>query len=268
MQSLSLAAANEFSKVRFVLTDMDETLTYQGRLPAETYTALAQLQASGVHVVPVTAAPAGWCDQMARMWPVDGVIAENGGLFLRRSSDGHRVERHYWHAPDKIEHVREQLRTMAREVEKSVPEAQQADDQVFRLTSLAYLRTGTDVDQRIVDALRRAGASATINNLWVLGWVGGYDKLTMSLRVLASTYGIDTEAARELVAYSGDSTNDGPMFEFFKHTAGVSTVIDYLPQLPIPPRWVTRGPGGAGFVEFANAILQSGSTNARNARAL
>lgn len=262
MRSLSEAAANEFSKVRFVLTDMDETLTYQGRLPAETYTALARLQAGGIRVIPVTAAPAGWCDQMARMWPVDGVIAENGGLFLRRSSDGHSVERHYWHSPDRLEQVREQLRSIARGVEESVPEAQEADDQVFRLTSLAYRRTGTDLDGRIVDALTRAGATATVNNLWVLGWVGDYDKLTMSLRVLAKTYGVDTEAASESVAYSGDSTNDAPMFAFFKHTAGVSTVIDYLPQLPVPPRWVTHGPGGAGFVEFADAILQSGSSYA------
>lgn len=259
MQPLSLAAADQFSTVRFVLTDMDETLTYRGRLPAETYTALAQLETGGIRVVPVTAAPAGWCDQMARMWPVDGVIAENGGLFLQRSSDGHQVERHFWHAPDRVEQVREQLKSIARSVEAAVPEAQQADDQVFRLTSLAYRRTGTDTDTRIVRALRQAGADATINNLWVLGWVGGYDKLTMSLRVLADTYGIDAESAYEVVAYSGDSTNDAPMFEFFKHTAGVSTVTDYLPQLPVPPRWLTRGPGGAGFVEFANAILQSRS---------
>lgn len=259
MQPLSEAAANQFSTVRFVLTDMDETLTYQGRLSAETYTALAQLEASGIRVVPVTAAPAGWCDQMARMWPVDGVIAENGGLFLRRSSDGHQIERHFWHSPDSVDHVREHLKSIARLVEKAVPQAREADDQVFRLTSLAYRRTGTETDHRIVKALREAGADATINNLWVLGWMGGYDKLTMSLRVLASTYGIDTEAACELVAYSGDSTNDAPMFEFFKHTAGVSTVIDYLPQLPIPPRWVTHGPGGTGFVEFAKAILESRS---------
>lgn len=155
--------------------------------------------------------------------------------------------------------MREQLKSIARAVEASVPQAQQADDQTFRLTSLAYRRTGTDTDARIVEALKQAGADATINNLWVLGWVGGYDKLTMSLRVLADTYGIDAESGRELVAYSGDSTNDAPMFAFFKHTVGVSTVTDYLPQLPVPPRWITRGPGGTGFVEFANAVLQSRS---------
>ena len=252
---LSLAPALQFSTVRFVLTDMDETLTYQGRLHANTYTALERLQTHGICVVPVTAAPAGWCDQMARMWPVDGVIAENGGLFLRRSSDGHSIERHYWHPLASFEDVRKRLHLISQIVEKAVPQARQADDQAFRLTSLAYRRTGTDVDDRIVDALIGAGADATINNLWVLGWIGGYDKLSMSLRVLAETFGISAEVATELVAYSGDSTNDAPMFGFFKHTAGVSTVVDYLSQLPVPPAWVTSGPGGAGFVEFADAIL-------------
>nr|WP_276585510.1 hypothetical protein [Burkholderia cenocepacia] len=82
---------------------MDETLTHRGRLAAQTYAALERLQARGIRVIPVTAAPAGWCDQMARMWPVDGVIAENGGLFIRRSPDGHGAERRYWHADDALD---------------------------------------------------------------------------------------------------------------------------------------------------------------------
>ena len=81
--------------------------------------------------------------------------------------------------------------------------------------------------------------------------------MSMSIRVLAETFGINAEAAAELVAYSGDSTNDAPMFGFFKHTAGVSTIVDYLPQFPVPPAWVTSGPGRAGFVEFADAILRA-----------
>ena len=257
MQTLSFASRHQFSSVQFVLTDMDETLTYRGRLAAATYSALERLQDNGIRVIPVTAAPAGWCDQMARMWPVDGVIAENGGLFLTRGQDGHSVTRTYWHAQQHVDDVQRQLQAIAATIEAAIPMAQRADDQAFRLTSLAYRRTGTEQDQRMVSALLAAGADATINNLWVLGWLGGYDKLSMSKRVLAEAFGVDAETARDVVAYSGDSTNDAPMFAYFKHTAGVSTVVDYLPQLPVPPAWVTRGPGGVGFVEFADAILRS-----------
>jgi hypothetical protein len=65
MKDLVLAPKSTFAGVRFVLTDMDETLTLQGRLSARTYDALERLRAAGVGVIPVTAAPAGWCDQMA-----------------------------------------------------------------------------------------------------------------------------------------------------------------------------------------------------------
>ena len=257
MQPLALAPADTFSSVRFLLTDMDETLTHRGRLAAQTYAALERLQTRGIRVIPVTAAPAGWCDQMARMWPVDGVIAENGGLFIRRGADGHGAERRYWHADDALDGARDALRRIAQHVGKAVPAARHADDQDFRLTSLAYARSGGDQDQRILDALIEAGADATINNLWVIGWVGGYDKLSMSLRVLADTFGVDAGAAAGCVAYSGDSTNDAPMFGYFAHTAGMSTVVEYLPQLPALPRWITQGPGGSGFVEFADAILRA-----------
>lgn len=257
MQPLSCAPFHEFSAVRFVLTDMDETLTYQGRLAAATYGALERLQSAGIRVIPVTAAPAGWCDQMARMWPVDGVIAENGGVFMRRDGTHHGVQRTWWVDPDAVTAMQERISSIAKEVQEAVPEARVADDQAFRLSSVAWQRTGTQRDEQIVAALKEAGASATINNLWVLGWTGGYDKLSMSLRTLAAVFGVEPEAARALVAYSGDSTNDAPMFGYFRHTVGVSTVIDYLPQLPIAPQWITHGPGGAGFVEFVDAILRS-----------
>lgn len=263
MQDLSFASAAQFADVQFVLTDMDETLTYQGQLHASTYLALERLRNHGICVIPVTAAPAGWCDQMARMWPVDGVIAENGGLFLRRSTGGHGVERHYWHSPDDLAQARARLLTISRMVKQKVPQAELADDQDFRLTSLAYRRTVADVDHRILDALVSAGAEATINNLWVLGWAGDYNKLSMALRVLHERYRVDADAAKQLVAYSGDSINDAPMFGYFRHTAGVCTVVDSLPQLPVPPRWITQGPGGAGFVEFADAIISSRRTEAR-----
>jgi len=132
MRRLEQADISTFRDVRFVLTDMDETLTYQGRLAAETYAALENLQAAGIKVIPVTAAPAGWCDQMARMWPVDGVVGENGGFFFRRCEDGHRIERHFWHDDKDRSVVAEQLAQIGRQVHSAVPSASFADDQPFR----------------------------------------------------------------------------------------------------------------------------------------
>ena len=178
MQALLNADKEEFKSIRFVLTDMDETLTYNGRLAAATYGALEALQADGVRVIPVTAAPAGWCDQMARMWPVDGVIGENGGLFFRRAEDGHGVVRRFWH--DEIGRMESSMRLQAilSRIRKAIPEATVADDQSFRMTSIAFtIPRDASTRERIVAALRSEGADVTINNLWILGWLGGYDKL-------------------------------------------------------------------------------------------
>lgn len=261
MKALSNASEKEFSAVRFVLTDMDETLTYQGRLAAATYRALERLQAVGVRVIPVTAAPAGWCDQMARMWPIDGVIGENGGLFFQRASSGHGVMRKFWHPDHEMAELRARLDSMARKVLAAVPQAQLADDQPFRMSSLAFAAPDDPAVRRnMVAALRGQGADVTLNNLWLLGWLGGYDKLAMTRRVLQEVYGVDIDSQRDAVLYTGDSTNDAPMFGFFRHTVGVSTVRKYLADIPTPPAWITAGPGGAGFVEAAEAVMRSSAS--------
>jgi hypothetical protein len=255
MKDLATAARNEFAGVRFVLTDMDETLTFQGRLPAQTYTALETLQAAGVKVIPVTAAPAGWCDQMARMWPVEGVIGENGGCYFARGACAHRLDRWFWHGETNAS-IAIRLAEIGSRVSAALPFAVYADDQPFRQTSLAFATPNLDSERRrLIAALRAEGASATLNNLWVLGWLGDYDKLASSRRVLAQFHGLDVERERDAILYSGDSANDAPMFGFFRHTVGVSTVRDCLPDIPVPPKWISKGAGGSGFVEIAQAVL-------------
>jgi HAD superfamily hydrolase (TIGR01484 family) len=257
MRNIKLAPPDLFAQIQFVLTDMDETLTFKGRLQARTYTAMEELQAAGIKVIPVTAAPAGWADQMARMWPVDGVIAENGGIYFSRQKNSHDLERDYWQGPEEVPELRRRLQELANQVSINLPNAQLADDQVFRLSTLAYKRTNSIEDKRLTQVLISAGAQTTINNLWVLAWLSDFDKLSMAQRVLTRKFGIPSNDLISLVAYSGDSLNDASMFSYFKHTVGMSTITDYLSELDVPPLWITDGPGGSGFVEFANTILGS-----------
>jgi len=70
------------AQVAAVFTDIDDTLTTGGKLDAATYAALEALKRAGLLVIPVTGRPAGWCDLIARLWPVDGVIGENGALYM------------------------------------------------------------------------------------------------------------------------------------------------------------------------------------------
>jgi hypothetical protein len=244
---------------------MDDTLTHHGRLSARTYAALERLETAGIAVIPVTAAPAGWCDQMARMWPVDSVIGENGGLHMRRDGAG-GISRRFWRdgigqdgiGQDGIgqDRIAGQLAELARRVLTAVPAARLSSDQPFRLTSLAFDRPDDEADaQAIIGLLRENGASATVNSLWILGWLGAYDKLTAARRFLAAVHGLDIDERGDEVLYVGDSTNDAPMFAFFRHTAGVSTIANFLEDIPALPAWITHGPGGDGFVEVADILL-------------
>ncbi|CAM3878839.1 Uncharacterised protein [Pseudomonas synxantha] len=123
-----------------------------------------------------------------------------------------------------------------------------ASDQPLRLTSLAFsLPEHSDTRQALVEALEEAGADVTVNNLWGLGWLGGYDMLSMSRRILAEVYDLDINELRDAVPYCVDSTNDAPMFDFFRHLVGVRAVRQYLSQLSTPPAWITHGPRGAGL---------------------
>ena len=78
MTPLASCPRATLAAIRGIFTDIDETLSTHGQLTAEAYAALDALKKAGLLVIPVTGRPAGWCDHIARFWPVDAVIGENG----------------------------------------------------------------------------------------------------------------------------------------------------------------------------------------------
>jgi len=243
-------------QIRFVLSDVDDTLTEGSRLPAAAYMAIERLQNAGIMVIPVTAAPAGWCDLMARMWPVGAVIGENGGICFRHDRASGLIERHYWAPPAERAAAGTRLAALGAEIAAALPGVEIAHDQRYREATLAFRnRDGAEAEE-ILARLRAAGAQATVNSIWVLGWFGDFDKLSMSRRMMAELFATDIEHDVERCLYIGDSLNDAPMFGFFPHSVGVATVRRYADRMPALPRWITKGAGGTGFVEVADALLR------------
>src|SRR5829696_2642011 len=136
MRSLSELGYRQASNVRIVLTDIDDTLTTRGRLTAAAYAALEELQSSGVAVVPVTGRPAGWCDLIARFWPVDGVVGENGAFYFRYDHDARRMRRRFWAGEPERGRNRKRLDELASEILVRVPGAALAADQPYRVADL------------------------------------------------------------------------------------------------------------------------------------
>jgi HAD superfamily hydrolase (TIGR01484 family) len=242
-------------QIRFVLTDVDDTLTDGPRLSAAAYAATERLASSEITVIPVTAAPAGWCDLMARMWPVGAVIGENGGLCFRHDRASGLTERHYWAEPAERVEAAARLAALGAEITAALPGARIAHDQRYREVTLAFTNRDAAESEEILARLSAADARATLNSIWVLGWFGDFDKLAMTRRMMTELFAIDLERDAERCLYMGDSLNDAPMFGFFPYSVGVSSVHNYADRMPALPRWVTRGAGGAGFVEVAEALL-------------
>src|SRR4026208_1362504 len=124
-------------KGRAVLTDIDDTLTESGRLPAIAYQALEDLRKAGLIVIPVTGRPAGWCDMIARQWPVDGVVGENGAFYFRYDDASHTMVRRYAKNDQAREKDRLALDAIRHAVLAEVPGAAVASDQNYREAELA-----------------------------------------------------------------------------------------------------------------------------------
>src|SRR5882762_5704291 len=107
----------------FVLLDIDDTLTTGGRLTAAAYRALEDLSRRGLRVIPVTGRPAGWCDLIARLWPVDAVIGENGAFYFRYDHEARRMTRCFWLSAEGREMARRRLDRLAEEILAAIPDA-------------------------------------------------------------------------------------------------------------------------------------------------
>ena len=258
MQPFEQFPADRLAAIRFVLTDVDDTLTAGARLPAATYAAIERLQHAGYRVIPITGAPAGWCDLMCRMWSIAAVVGENGGLCFRHDLKTGITHRHYWASEVERRGDNERLAELGERIRARLPESELSADQRWRETTLAFSNSGSSSSDAIVAQLVAAGARAVTNSLWVLGWFAGFDKLAMTRRMLAQLFAVDIERCRDAFIYVGDSMNDEPMFGFFPNSVGVATVRNYAPRMATPPRWVTMGGGGSGFVEIADALLGKG----------
>jgi len=263
---MSIRPLGEFSAasrstIRFVLLDIDDTLTTGGRLTAAAYEALESLSRRGLRVIPVTGRPAGWCDLIARFWPVDAVIGENGAFYFRYDHQARMMRRRFWLSVEERDAARRRLDRLGAEIIAAVPGARIAADQPYRTADLAIdfaEDTGplpaAAVD-RIVALMQAAGASAKISSIHVNGWFGDWDKLAMTRRLFRETYGIDLDWQRDAVAFIGDSPNDEPMFAYFPVSVGVANIRSYLPRLKWLPAYLTETEAGDGFVEFAAMLL-------------
>ena len=137
MLPLDALAADARRRVKTVLTDIDDTLTTDGHLTARVFAAMERLRDAGFLVCPITGRPAGWCDHIARMWPVDAVVGENGAFYFRYDHAERRFTKHYAISAEIRAENRRRLERLRDEILRTVPGTAVASDQPDRDSDLA-----------------------------------------------------------------------------------------------------------------------------------
>ena len=316
------------SPIKFLLTDIDDTLTDDGLLGPEAYSALWELHSHGIKVIPVTGRPAGWCELIARQWPVDGVIGENGAFYFRYSDK--KMNRHFAKIEMPLQKTNEEysqyslspssinkenlslskkppqfpssaplnkpslekqfsnslektelktddpsqekllksdvqfhLTKIKNEILKEVPGAAVASDQFCRLYDLAIdfcedvpPLNPSEVD-KIVKIFKNHGAQAKVSSIHVNGWFGKHNKVFMAKEFLSKEFNLSIDEMKVQCAFSGDSPNDEPMFEFFPHSFAVANFENFKNQVEHLPAYISNSRGGKGFAEICKQILHS-----------
>jgi HAD superfamily hydrolase (TIGR01484 family) len=263
MTPLAQIPDSVLANIRGVFFDIDDTLTSDGRLTASAYSALEQLKAHNLLAIPVTGRPAGWCDHIARMWPVDGVVGENGAFWFAHDHAAKKMTQRFIADAATRAERRVRMREIGERILHDVPGTAWASDQHYREADIA-IDFCEDVPalprsevERIAALMREAGLTAKISSIHVNGWFGDYDKLSTARLFMRERFGIDLAAVKDQYLFIGDSPNDAPMFGWFPHAIGVANIRDLADLVPQLPAYVTEGRSGEGFAEVVNRLVES-----------
>ncbi|HEX3771312.1 MAG TPA: HAD hydrolase family protein [Polyangiaceae bacterium] len=258
MKPLSQLDVAEARRLRGLLFDLDDTLLSHGVLTRAAYDALWSLRDAGLALVAVTGRPSSWGELVARQWPVDGCVTENGAVHLVRR--GRAVVRIDACDEETRRLRRARLDALVARVKEVVPEARLTDDASGRVSDVTWdvgeMVTLPDERVRVIAReISAAGASSTQSSVHLHATFDHDDKATGSVRFCARELAEEPGSAVVRFAFIGDSGNDAACFAAFRTTFGVANVRSSAGALSVTPRYVATRAMGDGFAEVADALL-------------
>ncbi len=259
MVSYRRIGREKLARIQYVLSDIDGTLTAEGRFASRTLRALEDLRRAGIRTVLVSGGSAGTALHIIRAWPVDAVVTESGAMVYYRDRYGRLAE--YIH-PDAADAEKTgRIPVLRREIQGEFPEIRTARDQYTRRFDLAFDHhedppyLSREEICRVVQAARSRGASVRTSSIHINCWFGEYDKRETTERFFRDVWGIEMADCRDEALYVGDAPNDQAMFEFFPLSVGVADVAGFAEQMETLPAYITEGGGGRGFSEMIELLL-------------
>ena len=248
--------------LEILFTDIDDTITTGGLLTTASYASLWDLHEQGIRIVVVTGRPAGWCDHIARMWPVSGVIGENGAFYYAYDRRNKKMQRRFLISEkDRLE-GRKRLKRIEERILMEVPSCRISADQAFRSTDLA-IDYCEDVEplkpqelERIYKIIEEEGAVYKVSSVHINCWYGEFDKVAGVRQYLKDTMNMRLEQLQDRIVFIGDSPNDEPMFAELESSIAVANIAPYLGRLKYLPLYITENESASGFVEATATILR------------
>jgi HAD superfamily hydrolase (TIGR01484 family) len=237
--------------------DLDDTLLEEGVLGERAYASLFRLRDAGLRLYACTGRPSGWAELLARQWPIDAAIAENGAVAWARR-DG-RVAAIDALSDAQRDVERAEVLAIGRAIVAALPELALADDNRARRCDVTidvgeHRRAPREVVEEARRIARRAGLRTVVSSVHLHLARDGADKAS-GYAALAQAEGREPVRALARAAFVGDSGNDAAAFAAFGTTFGVANVRAHLASLTVPPRYVTRGRAADGFVELAECLV-------------
>lgn len=251
MKPLAALTSAEARALRGVLFDLDDTLLDHGKLTEGAYSALFRLREAGLELYAVTGRPSAWVRLMARLFPVNGGVGENGGglvgpggKVLDAVSTNERAARSA------------RLATLVAEVRRAFAELEPADDASERVTDFTFdigehRRVAPERVAELSAFARARGATVHVSSVHLHVGFDAVDKASGSVRLLRMLADVDPSTATTRYAFVGDSENDAACFGAFRTTIGVANLRG---RPTLAPRFLTTAPRGEGIAELARVL--------------
>lgn len=242
----------EKNRIKYIISDVDDTITRNGKLFPSSLDALWRVKASKRSVYLVTGGSVGWADAYLRQWPVDGVIAESGAIMVCYSKDNEIA-----HIVNPIINQKKAFSKKA-ELMKETRGLVFSSDQTSRDFDVAYEKNKlNEVERKILkNKIISLGGHYAESSIHINAWFGEYNKKSALTDFFTKFYNIKEEELLSSSIYLGDSFNDQELFSYIPLSIGMHTVENNRSEYTALPQYITQCGSGRGFVEVINALLK------------
>lgn len=256
LRPLDELSPDRAGRVQILATDVDGTITKNGRLSAALVDHFETLARQNIEVILVSGRPAGEVVALCRYLPgVSRGIAENGMVLVRPD-----------HPVELLVDSEGQKRALAFAEKLSAQledPLQAAPDRYCRRADLAFERAGRGAEEleAMDQAARAQGLHCIWSNVHIHFSVAAPDKGRGLLEVLGRE--LSREAIAQTVATIGDAPNDRGLFvkDRFGVTVGTAQLADSAAEMSALPEFLSAYEGAVGFAELAQKLLVARSSD-------